>query len=158
MAGDVQYHILGHRLQCTRHVAVAVRERLTWGARGPERLYKRRLERSAHAVLVVAEIVHVDREPSRRLEAHNIAHTVHERGVATGCQRHHRALLERMKAEIASDESVDHADAVEEAAVPLPLNVITCAGESTSRSIITITIDDENARLLERRDKEDRGV
>src|SRR5262249_7113403 len=111
MPNDVQHHILSHRLQRACHVAVAIHEPLTGGARGPESRYKLRLKGLEHPVLVVAEIIHVDRESPRRLEAHNIAHAFHKRGVAAGGKRHDSAFLEWPKAEVLSDERVDHADA-----------------------------------------------
>src|SRR6185295_20373266 len=91
-------------------------------------------------------------------EVHNFAHVVHKSGIAAGCQRHHCALLEWLKSEVLGNESVDHADAVEEVAMPLPLNDIPGARESTGRGVVAIAIDDENAGLLKRRDKEDRGM
>src|SRR5215831_13086223 len=122
-------------------------------ARGAERLYESGLEWSQHAVFVVVEIVHVDREAPLRLKAHNIAHPVHESGVAAGRQR--RSLLERVEAEVEGDEQVDHADAVEEAAMPLPIDAIAGAREGARRGIVAIAVYDEDAGLLERRNKED---
>src|SRR5215470_16915408 len=101
---------------------MAVSEHFTRRARGTKRLYETGLEWFQHAVFVVAEIIHVDRETPLRLEAHNIAHAVHEIGVSAGRQRHHRSFLERVKAKVNGDERVDHADAVKEAAMPLPID------------------------------------
>src|SRR5262245_59007233 len=68
MARDVHDHILGHGLKRTRHVSVAIGEDLTRRARWAERLYEPPLKRPEHAVLVVVEVVHVDREATRRLK------------------------------------------------------------------------------------------
>src|SRR5262245_11340569 len=158
MPGDVQHYILCDRLQRASHVAVAVGERLTRRTRRSESLYKLPFKGLEHAVLVVAEIIHVDRESPCRFEAHNFAHAAHKSGVAAGCQRHHCALLERLKSEVLGDERVDHADAVEEAAMPLSLDDIPSPHESTGRGVVAIAIDDENAGLFKRRGKENRGV
>src|SRR6185295_10951921 len=158
MSGDVQQHILCHRLQRASQVAVAVGERLARCTRRPESLYKLTFKGLKHAILVVAEIFLADRESPSRFEVHNFAHVVHKSGIAAGCQRHHCALLEWLKSEVLGNESVDHADAVEEVAMPLPLNDMPGARESTGRGVVAIAIDDENAGLLKRRDKEDRGM
>src|SRR4029079_1830477 len=102
--------------------------------------------------------VHVDREAPLGLEAHDIAHPVHESGVSAGRQRHHRSFLERVEAEVEGDERVDHADAVEEAAMPWPIDAIADAREGARRGIVAIAVYDEDAGLLERRNKKDRSV
>src|SRR5215467_2486238 len=124
-------------------------------ARGTKRFYEAGFEWFQHAIFVVAEIIHVDREAPLRLEAHNIAHAVHESGVATGGQRHHRSFLEWIEAEVDGDERVDHADAVEEAAMPLPIDMIAGTREGARRGIVAITVYDEDAGLLERRNEKD---
>src|SRR5262245_23134872 len=134
---------------------MAVSEHFTRRARGTKRLDETGFEWFQHAVSVVAEIIHVDREAPLRFEAHNIAHAVHESGVSAGCQRHHRSFLERVKAEVDGDERVDHADAVEEAAIPLPIDTIAGTCEGARRSVVSIAVYDEDAGLLERRNKKD---
>src|SRR5262245_44561029 len=134
---------------------MAVGEHFTRRPRGAKRLYETGLEWFQHAVFVVAEIIHVDREAPLRLEAHNIAHSVHESGVSAGRQRHHRSFLERVEAEVDGDERVDHADAVEETAMPLPIDMIAGTGEGARRGIVAIAVYHEDAGLLERRNKED---
>jgi hypothetical protein len=61
---------------------MAVGEHFTRRAGGTKRLYESGLEWFQHAVFVVAEIIHVDREAPLRLEAHNITHAAHETGVS----------------------------------------------------------------------------
>ena len=127
-------------------------------ARGAEHLEELGLEWFGHAVTVVAEIIHIDRESPFRLEAHDVAHAIYVGSVAASGQRHDRALLERVEAQMGGDEGVDHAEAVEEAAVPLPFDAIAGTREGACRGVIAIAVDDQDAGLLERRNKEDRGV
>src|SRR5262245_60841953 len=84
MPRDVHHHILGHGLKRTRHVTMAVGKDFTRRARWPERLYKPPLERPEHPVPVVIEVVHVDREATRRLKTNNFAHVLGVRGIAAG--------------------------------------------------------------------------
>src|SRR5262245_17866871 len=158
MARDVDHHILSHSLKRTRDVTVAVGEDLTRRARWPERLYEPSLERPQHAVLVVIEVIHVDREATSRLKTNNFAHVISVGGVAAGRQRHHRAFLEELEAEVTGNESVDHAKAIEEAAMPLPLEPIAGAREGARGRIVAIAVHDEDAGVLEWRGKEDRRV
>src|SRR5215467_1316189 len=158
MEYHVQPHFFRQRLHGARDGAMTVRENFTRRPRGAERLYESPFEWSQHAVFVVAEIVHIDREAPLRLESNNIAHPVHESGVAAGRQRHHRSFLERVETEVEGDEQVDHADAVKEAATPSPIDSIAGAREGARRGIVAIAVNDEDTGLLERRNKEDCGV
>src|SRR6476646_3795060 len=101
---------------------MAVCEHFTRRPEGTERFYETWLEWPQHAISVVAKIIHVDREAPLRLETHDAAHFVHESVVATGCKRHHCSFLEWVETEVEGDERIDHADAVEESAMPLPFN------------------------------------
>src|SRR5262245_26265171 len=158
MARGVHEHVLGQGLKRTRHVTVAVGKDLTRRAWWPERLYEPPLERLEHAVLVVIKVVHVDREATRRLKTNNFAHVIGVGGVATSRQRHHRAFLEELEAEVTGDESIDHAEAIEEAAIPLSLEPIAGAREGARCRIVAIAVHDEDAGVLEWRGKEDRRV
>jgi hypothetical protein len=106
----------------------------------------------------VAKVVHVDRELTLRLQAHNVAHGFHQRSIAASGQRHHSTLFEYLEAEVACDEGVDHSEAVKEAPMPATFDAIAPAREGARGGIVAIAVHDEDARLVEWRDKENRRV
>ena len=110
---------------------------------------------SEHPIAIMAEVGHVDREPSLRLEVNDIPHCVDIGIGAARSERHHGTFLEGVEPKVFGDKCVDHADAVEKPAVPASLDLVAFAYESACCRIVAITVHDQNSCLLERGDEVD---
>ena len=128
--GDVEDDVLGDGLQGKGEILVVLGERFAAHAGRAEGVEELALEGADHPVAVVVEIAHVDLELAVGRQADEVAHLAGELAAAKRCERHDGAFLEHFVAEVAGDQGVDHAQAVEECALPAPFEAVALAGEN----------------------------
>ena len=158
-AHQMQNDLLRDGLKRESHVAVPVGDRLAGAARGAECGDELALERTQLSEGIVAEIVHVDGIAAIRRGAYDIAEPLDEGVLAEGRERHHLAFVaEAGKAQILGDEGVDEPGRVHDAGGPDAVQPVAPAHIGAAGAIVAVAVHDENERLLERRDKEHRGV
>ena len=157
-ASNVDHHLFRHLLQRASNVAVAIGDGLVAFARRPEQIDEFRLEGPQHAVCVVGEIRLVDREAAPLQQVHDVAHLLDQSVFAARGKRHNGPFLEGLEPQVQRYECIDHAEAVEEFAMPLAFEPVPDADKGACGRIIAIPVHDQDRRVLERRYKVDRGM
>ena len=117
-----------------------------------------RLEGLDQAVRWILDVVLVDRYAPAGKQADQVFEFFFIGRASERRQRHHRAFLEKRKAEMFRDAGVDHAQAVEHRVRPLLLDFVALARPRTGGAVIAISVRDQDGGFFKRRDEKYRSV
>ncbi len=133
---------------------MVVGQRILAGARRTERLVELPLDRAQKTVRVEGDVLAVDAELPIGPELDELAEPWQIGRPAAGRQRHDGAFLEDLEAEVFRDARVKHAEAVEEVALPLPLELRAPSDVAAGRGVVAVAVHHEHGGFLEGRDVE----
>ena len=137
---------------------MTIPERFVSFAPWTERINKSLLEWLVEAMSVIADEVSVDRKSSIRLKVHEFAEFLGVGGPTRGGEGHDGSLLKQLEPQMLRHGRIEHAERVEEPALPHALETIAGAGISGLRGLVPIAVHHEHSCLLERRHEKDRRV